>query len=69
MPFKVRVEVGRGKNRSVSESVSLPNKKRVFSHIKKHPFVKSNTQIKVTNLRTNKVTTGTQGRFLPSRKF
>jgi len=27
MAFKVRIEVGKGKNKSVSESIPLPNKK------------------------------------------
>ena len=44
MAFKVRIEVGKGKNRSVSESIPLPNKKRVCSFIKRSPFVKSNTK-------------------------
>ncbi len=67
MAFKVRIVVGKGKNRSVSESIPLPNKKRVCNFIKRSPFVKSNTNIKVTNTRTKKVTTGKRAKFCAGR--
>lgn len=63
MAYKVRIEVGRGKNKTVSQSVPLPNRDRVRGFISRSPLVKSNTQIKVTNTRKKKTITGTQGRF------
>ena len=70
MAYKVRVEVGKGKNKAVTESISLPNKKRVCNYIKRNSLVKSNTQIKVTNLRSNKITMGTQSKFcIKSSKY
>jgi hypothetical protein len=62
MSYKVRIEVGKGKNRTVTESIPL-SKKRVCSYIKRSPLVKSNTRVKVTNLKTHRTTTGTQGKF------
>lgn len=63
MSYKVFVEVGKGKNRSTSGSVSLSNKQKVSNWIKKSPFVRSNTNVKVTNLKTGKTITATRGRF------
>jgi len=62
MRYKVRVETGYGKNRTVTESIPLP-KKRVCAYIKRNPLVKSNTNVKVTNLSTGKVTIGKQSKF------
>lgn len=69
MAYKVRIEVGKGKNHSVTESIPLPNKKRVCSYIKRSPLVKSNTQVKVKNLRTGKTTIGTQSKFCVRGRF
>ena len=69
MTFKVRIEVGKGKNRTVSQSIPLPNKQRVCSFIQRSPLVKSNTNIKVTNLRTKKVTTGKASKFCNPNRF
>lgn len=63
MSYKVRIEVGKGKNRAVTESIALPNKKRVCAYIKRSPLVKSNTTVKVTNLSNGRVTTGKQHKF------
>ena len=62
MPYKVRVEVGKGKNKAVTESIPLL-KKRVCSYIKRNPLVKSNTKVKVTNTQTGKTQIGTQSKF------
>ncbi len=69
MAFKVRIVVGRGKNRSVSESIPLPNKQRVCNFIRRSPLVRSNTNIKVTNLRTKKVMTGKEAKFCNPKRF
>lgn len=69
MPYKVRIEVGKGKNKAVTESIPLPNKKRVCNYIRRSPLVKSNTKIKVKNLRNNKTITGTEGRFCIRKDF
>jgi len=63
MSYKVRIEVGKGKNKSVTESIPLPNKKRVCAYIKRSPLVKSNTQVKVTDLKNDKTEIGTQFHF------
>ena len=63
MTYKVRIESGKGKNQSITESIPLPNKQRVCNYIKRSPLVKSNTKIKVTNLQTKKVSIGTQSKF------
>jgi len=69
MAYKVRVEVGKGKNKAVTESIPLPNKQRVCNYIKRSPLVRSNTNIKVKNLRTGKVTTGTQSKFCGRMRY
>lgn len=69
MTYKVRVEVGKGKNHSVTESIPLPSKDRVCNYIKRSPLVKSNTKVKVTNLQTGKVTVGTQAKFCIRKDF
>ena len=63
MAYKVRVEVGRGNNRATTESIALPNKKRVCAYIKRNPLIKSNTNIRVKNLSNGRITTGTQYKF------
>lgn len=63
MAYIVRVEVGKGKNKAITQSISLPNKKRVCNYIKRNPLVRSNTSVKVTNLITKKSYIGTQGKF------
>ena len=68
MAYKVRIEVGKGKNKAITESIALPTKKRVCNYIKRSPLVRSNTKVKVTNLRTNKSTIGTQFK-LCGRRF
>ena len=62
MTYKVRVEVGKGKNKAITESIPL-NKSRVCNYIKRNPLVKSNTKIKVTNIQTGKSQIGTQSKF------
>ncbi len=63
MTYKVRIEVGRGKNKSVTESIPLSNKQRVCDYIKRSPLVKSNTNVKVTNIQTRENKIGTRSRF------
>lgn len=63
MTYKVRIEVGKGKNRAVTESIILPNKERVCNYIKRSPLVRSNTQVKVTETNTGKVHFGTRAKF------
>jgi hypothetical protein len=62
MTYKVRIEVGKGKNKAITESIPL-NKARVCNYIKRSPLVKSNTKVKVTNVRTGKILIGTQYKF------
>ena len=68
MAYKVRIEVGKGKNKAVTESIPL-SKTRVCNYIKRSPLVKSNTRVKVTDLKTKKVTIGTQSRFCGRGKY
>ena len=63
MSYKVHIEVGKGKNKAVTESIPLTNKKRVCNYIKRSPLVNSNTKIRVKNLKTRKTTIGTQHKF------
>ena len=69
MAYKVRIDIGRGKNRAVSESTLLSNKDDVAQWVKKHPLGNSNTQIKVKNLNTGKVITGRKLRFRNPDRF
>ncbi len=62
MTYKVNVEVGKGKNKAVTESIPL-NKSRVCNYIKRSPLVKSNTKVKVTNIQTGKIQIGIQSKF------
>ena len=59
MAWVVRIETGSGKNKSVFQSIPLPNKARVRAYVKRHPAVKSNTKIKITNTITKKSKTFT----------
>ena len=63
MTYKVRIEVGKGKDKSVTESIPLPNKTRVCNYIKRSPLVRSNTKVNVTNIQTGKIHIGTESRF------
>lgn len=69
MAYKVRIDIGKGKNRAVSESIPLSNKADVVRWVKTHPFGNSNTQIKVKNLNTGKVITGRKLRFRNPARF
>ena len=62
MTYNVRVDVGKGKNRAVMESIPIP-KKRVCGWIRENPLVRSNTKVKVTNIQTGKTQIGTQSEF------
>ncbi|MFW6129902.1 MAG: hypothetical protein ACOC56_01885 [Atribacterota bacterium] len=64
MAYIVKVETGRGKKKSISQSVPLPNKKRVSTYIKRNPLIKSGTEIKVKDTRKKKTFKGTKGKFL-----
>jgi hypothetical protein len=61
MAWIVRVETGKGKNKSISQSIPLPNKSRVRAWAKRHPMIKSNTKVTIKNTTTKKTitTTGT----------
>lgn len=63
MTYKVRIEVGKGKNKAITESIPLPNMDRVCNYIKRSPLVRSNTKVKVTDLRTKKVHIETRSKF------
>ena len=69
MAYIVKIETGRGKTKSKFQSIPLPNKQRVCNYIKRHPAVKSNTNIDVTNTRTKKTSTGKQSRFCVRKSF
>lgn len=60
MGYVVRVEVGKGKNRSVMESIILPTPERVMAYCKRNPLIRSNTRVQITNTKTRKqiVTSG-----------
>lgn len=59
MAWIIRVEKGRGKNKSVSQSTPLPNKARVRAWAKRNPMIKSNTKVTIKNTRTKKTITTT----------
>lgn len=63
MPYVVRVEVGKGKNRAVTQSIPLPNKKRMCAYIQRNPLIRSNTKFKVTNIKTGKSEKGNEAHF------
>ena len=69
MAYIVKIETGKGKKKSNFQSIPLPNKERVCSYIKRHPAVKSNTEIKVTNTRTKKTLSGKESRFCTRKRF
>lgn len=69
MAYIVKIETGKGKNKSNFQSIPLPNKQRVCNYIKRHPAVKSNTEIKVTNTRTRKTLSGKESRFCTKKLF
>ncbi len=67
MAYIVRVEVGKGKNKAITQSIPLPSKKRVCNYIRRNPLVRSNTQVKVTNTRNKKTLIGNQSTFCSRR--
>lgn len=69
MAYKVRIDVGKGKNRSVSQSVPLSKKEDVARWVRTHPFGNSNTKIEVKNLNTGKVITGRKLKFYHPKTF
>ena len=69
MAYKVRIDIGKGKNRAVSESTVLANKENVANWVKKHPLGNANTKIEVKNVDTGKVITGRKLRFRNPDRF
>lgn len=70
MAWIVRIESGKGKNRSVRQSIPLPNKERVRAYVKRNPVGRSDTPVKITNTVTKKTKTFTKsGASLFGRKF
>lgn len=69
MTYIVRIEIGKGYNKTITESIPLPTRERVCQHIKRNPFVRLNTKIKVTNLKTKKSIIGTQYRFCRKKDY
>jgi len=63
MAYKVLISVGSGKNKATAGSVSLPNKERVASYVKRSPLGNYKTQIKVKDLVNKKVFTGSKAKF------
>ena len=69
MAYKVRIDIGKGKNRAVSESTQLSNKEDVARWLKHHPLGNSNTKVEVRNVDTGKVMTGRKLRFRNPDRF
>lgn len=68
MSYTVSVKVGKGFNRSTSQSIPLPNKDRVVNYIKNNPMIKSNTNIELKNNTNKELITGKRAKFI-LRKF
>ena len=54
MAYIVRIEVGRGFNRTIRQSIPLPSRNRVAIYINKNSSIRANTDVKVTNTITKK---------------
>lgn len=67
MGYKVLIDIGKGKNRTVMGSTILPNRQRVSNWVKTAPVGNWKTQISVTNLRTKKVMVGSKAKFSSPR--
>ena len=70
MAWIVRVEIGKGKNKTVRQSIPLPNQERVRAWAKRNSSIKSNTPVRITNTTTkkSKTTTGS-GAYIFGRVF
>lgn len=60
MAYIVRIQTGSGKNRNVSQSIPLPNKKRVRRWVDRNPVGNITTKVTIRNTRTNKTISKTK---------
>jgi len=63
MAYKVSIQVGRGINRTRTESIALPNKARVARCVKRSPVGNSSTNISVRDLNSGKTVSGRKIKF------
>jgi len=63
MSYKVSIQVGRGMNRTRTESIALPNKERVSRYVKGSRVGNSRTDISVKDLNSGKTTYGKKIKF------
>jgi len=57
MAYIVRIQTGKGKNRSVSQSTPLQNKQKVRKWVKRNPVGNLSTDVTIRNTRTKKTIT------------
>ena len=57
MAYVVRIQTGKGKKRSVSQSIPLSNKAKVRKWVSRNPVGNSNTRVLIKNTRTKKTIT------------
>ena len=69
MSFKVRIDIGKGKNRAVSESTPLLYKKDVVRWIKQNPLGNANTLVSIKDLKTNKIISGRRLKFSSCKRI
>jgi len=62
MGYIVRIAIGKGMNRTVTQSIILPNKERVRAYIKRNPVGNINTRITIKDINTNKIYSMVKGR-------
>lgn len=68
MAYIVRIQVGKGKEKSVSQSIELNSKADVSRYVRKHPFGNSKTHVEVEDLDSGEISKGQKIHFSnPSR--
>ncbi len=60
MAWIVRIKVGKGKEKTVTQSTPLPNKQRVRAWVKRNPVGRADTKVKIINTSTKKTKTLTK---------
>jgi hypothetical protein len=66
MPYIVKISVGKGKERAVTQSIPLPTKERVRRYVKRNPLGNYRTKVIIINTSKRKrylMTKGEASRF------
>ena len=60
MAYVVRIQTGKNKNKTVTQSIPLPSKERVRMYVKRNPVGNWRTKVTIRDTRKNKTITKTK---------